>query len=169
MEYQIIYSRRKTLAIQITRNGEVVIKAPKGASQAKILSFVAGHEGWIRSHLDAVRVHNEKYPEPSEDEYKALIERANEILPKRVEHFAKIMGVSPVSVSINRAKTRFGSCSDKGRINFSCRLMMYPEDAIDYVVVHELAHLRFLNHSKDFWGFVEAFMPDYKRRRALFK
>jgi predicted metal-dependent hydrolase len=86
-----------------------------------------------------------------------------------VEKYAAIMGVFPEHVSINSAKTRFGSCSSKKRLNFSCRLMTYDERAIDYVVVHELAHLKHLNHSKDFWAFVEKFMPDYKERKKLLK
>jgi predicted metal-dependent hydrolase len=95
--------------------------------------------------------------------------RAREILPERVEYFSAIMGVKPTHVSINEAKTRFGSCSEKRRINFSCRVMRYPSEAIDYVVVHELAHLKFLNHSREFWAFVESILPDYKARKGLLK
>lgn len=169
MEYEIIYSKRKSLALQITRECKIIVRAPLRASKKDISEFVSKHRDWILSHLELMSSHNKRYPEPSEDEYNELMEKAKAILPERVKHFSKIMGVSPLGVSINRAKTRFGSCSSKGKINFSCRLMRYPNEAIDYVVVHELAHLKFLNHSKSFWAFVEKFMPDYKERKKLLK
>jgi hypothetical protein len=94
---------------------------------------------------------------------------ARKIIPQRVEHFAKIMGVEPKGISITSAQKRFGSCSSRGRICFSFNLVQYPDEAIDYVVVHELAHLVELNHSKEFWKTVEKYMPDYKKRRAMLK
>lgn len=169
MDYKIIYSKRRTIAIQITKECEIVVRAPRGIGKEKISSFVALNEKWILSHLEVQRQRMLAHPEPSEDELLRLTEAAKRILPERVEYFSKIMEVSPEHVSINRAKTKFGSCSSKKRINFSCRLMSYPSEAIDYVVVHELAHLKYLNHSKDFWAFVEKFMPDYKKRKALLK
>lgn len=169
MDYKIIYSARRTLAIQISKDCEVIARAPFGFSKEKIDSFVLKNEEWINLHLERRRLKNEACPEPDKNELLLLKKRAYEVLPKRVEHFSAIMGVKPEKVSINSAKTRFGSCSAKGRINFSCRLMQYPDNAIDYVVIHELAHLKHLNHSKAFWGFVERFCPDYKERKALLK
>ena len=169
MEYRIVYSDRRTLCVQITRDCEVVVRAPRRASQKRIDAFVLAHTEWIQKKLDAQRARGQKYPALIEDELVALTERAREILPQRVEHFSAIMGVFPAHISINRAKTRYGSCSDKGRINFSCYLMRFDDEAIDYVVVHELAHLKHLNHSKEFWAFVESILPDYKRRRELLR
>ncbi|MBO5373883.1 MAG: M48 family metallopeptidase [Clostridia bacterium] len=168
MEYRIIYSSRRTLAIQITKACEVVVRAPRGISREKIDAFVKKSEAWILKHLEIQKSRRETKPE-LKAELEALKQRALLILPQRVEYFSRLMGVSPSSVSINRAKTRFGSCSSKGRINFSCRLMQYPDEAIDYVIIHELAHLKHLNHSKEFWAFVERFCPDYKARKGLLK
>ena len=102
-------------------------------------------------------------------EAEALRKKAEEIIPQRVEHYAKIMGVEPKSVRITAAQKRFGSCSSRGTLCFSLNLMQYPSEAIDYVVVHELAHLIELNHSKKFWSVVEKYMPDYKKRRTMLK
>jgi predicted metal-dependent hydrolase len=169
MDYKIIYSKRKTIAIQITRTCEVIVRAPIKASRARIEDFVNSHRSWIDTHLSKQKSRAQRYPEPSESEISHLKMRARAILPERVEYFSAIMGVKPTHVSINEAKTRFGSCSEKGRINFSCRVMRYPSEAIDYVVVHELAHLKFLNHSREFWAFVESILPDYKARKGLLK
>ena len=169
MDYKIIYSKRKTIAIQVTKSCEVFVRAPIGVSRVRIEEFVSAHTDWISKHLESQRLHAQSYPALTDDEISCLKASAAEILPKRVEYFASVMGVSPTKISINGAKTRLGSCSDKGRINFSYRVMRYPSEAIDYVVVHELAHLKFLNHSRQFWAFVEAILPDYKERKKLLK
>ena len=90
-------------------------------------------------------------------------------LPARVEAYAQLMGVDPQSVKINGAKKRWGSCSSKKSINFSWRLIMADDAVIDYVVVHELAHLVQMNHSPKFWQIVENTLPDYRERRARLK
>ena len=79
------------------------------------------------------------------------------------------MGVKYGRITITSAKKRFGSCSSQGNISFSYRLMLYPEAAREYVVVHELAHLKVMNHSKDFYDVVASVLPDYKNRRRLLK
>ena len=90
-------------------------------------------------------------------------------LPRRTAYFAKIMGVTPKSVKITSAKKRFGSCSGQNGICYSWRLMLYPSEAIDYVVVHELAHIRQKNHSPAFYREIEKILPDYKARAKLLK
>ena len=94
---------------------------------------------------------------------------AKEYIPKRVEYYSKVMGVTPAAVKINSAKTRFGSCSAKNSLNFSLYLMLYDKAAIDYVVVHELCHITVKNHSAEFYRLVEKYMPDYKLRKKLLK
>jgi predicted metal-dependent hydrolase len=79
------------------------------------------------------------------------------------------MGIKYGRITITSARTRFGSCSSEGNISYSYRLMLYPEEAIDYVVVHELAHRREMNHSPRFYAIVERILPDYKERRKLLK
>ena len=169
MEYEVIYSKRRTLCLQIKKDASIVVRAPKGVSKKRIEEFVAKHLNWIEKHLEKRK--NQPLPpqELTKEEIKSLKKSAYEIIPPKVAYFSQIMGVTPEHVSINSAKTRFGSCSGKNRLNFSCRLMFYPESAIDYVVVHELAHIKHHNHSKDFWAFVGKFMPDYKERRKLLR
>ena len=98
-----------------------------------------------------------------------MIRRAREILPEKVAHYAEIMQLQPTGITITGARTRFGSCSPKNRLCFSWRLMAYPEAAIDYVVVHELAHLVHRNHGPEFHALVEHILPDHRQRRALLK
>ena len=90
-------------------------------------------------------------------------------LSGKVLEYAKQMNVSPGNIKINGAKTRWGSCSAKKSLNFSWRLIMADDDVIDYVVIHELAHLREMNHSTRFWAVVEGALPDYQKRRAKLK
>ncbi len=92
---------------------------------------------------------------------------AEKIIKEKVTHFSKIMGASPLSVKINSANTRWGSCSGKNSLNFSWKLILADEAAIDYVVVHELAHTFEHNHSTAFWAIVEQYIPDYRNRRKL--
>jgi len=94
---------------------------------------------------------------------------ARDILPGKIERFAARMGVRPAGLGITSAQSRWGSCSGKGRLNFSWRLMMAPEEAVDYVIVHELAHLREMNHSARFWAEVATVLPDYSERRVALK
>ena len=88
-------------------------------------------------------------------------------LPRRVEYYSEKMGLYPTSVKITSAATRFGSCSGKNSICFSYRLMLYPPEAVDYVVVHELAHIKEKNHSARFYALVEMYMPDYRERGKI--
>lgn len=98
----------------------------------------------------------------SGEELRALADKALRCIPQRVEHFAKIVGVSYGKITIRSQKTRWASCSSRGNLNFNCLLMLTPEDVIDYVVVHELCHRKEMNHSKAFWNEVEKVIPDYK-------
>lgn len=95
-------------------------------------------------------------------EIKELADKALKYIPERVAHFARIIGVDYGRITIRNQKTRWGSCSSKGNLNFNCLLMMTPPEVIDYVVVHELCHRKEMNHSKAFWNEVEKVMPDYK-------
>ena len=94
---------------------------------------------------------------------------AKQLLANRVAHYARQMGVAPAAVRVTSARTRWGSCSSANSINFSWRLVMADDDVIDYVVVHELAHIIEHNHSDRFWRVVESALPDYKQRRQRLK
>ena len=157
------------MALEITRDCRVVVRAPMRLSRKRIDEFVAGHADWIEAHMAIQRKRRENRPEPTPEEREAYIRRAREELPEKVAKYSGIMGLYPTGITITGAERRFGSCSGKNRICFSWRLMRYPEAAIDYVVVHELAHIRHKDHSKAFYACVEQVLPDWRERRKLLK
>lgn len=167
-EYELIRSSRRTLGLEI-KDGRAIVRAPFAASRAQIEAFVRAHEDWMLKKLAQSRARMEAHPEPDDARRARLIARAQSELPARAAHFAHIMGVSYQRVRITSARTRLGSCSSKGSICFSWRLMDYPDEAIDYVVVHELAHLIRMDHSAAFYAVIERVMPDYKHRRELLR
>jgi len=206
--YQLIRARRKTLALHITPDAALEVRAPLRLAQRDIDRFVAEKEAWIARHLrraearrQARREFAPRYGDTvpflgrfcqiaaapggsiclAEDRfmipqnldaeeikravaalYRAL---AKEILPRKAERFGRSMGVVPTGVRVNGAKSRWGSCSGANSLNFSWRLMMAAEDVVDYVVVHELAHIREHNHGARFWAVVERELPDYRERK----
>ncbi len=168
MEYQIVYSGRRTISLCI-KEGRLVVRAPYGTKKERIENVVSSHKDWIERHIESQAKRNEKYDGLTDEKIKLLRKAAKQILPIKTAHYSRIMGLKYGRITITGAKTRFGSCSSKGNISFSYRLMLYPEEAIDYVVVHELAHLVEMNHSKDFYRIVESVLPDYKERKKLLK
>ena len=169
MTYEIVRSRRRTVALEVTREGRVLVRAPLRMPQGEIKRFVASHAAWLEKAQAKVAARQAAHPPLTEQETAARRQRAKELLPDRVAHYAAIMGVTPTSVKITSARTRFGSCSGKNGICFSLYLMQYPEEAIDYVVVHELAHIRHHDHSPAFYAEVAKVLPDYKERMKLLK
>ena len=167
--YTLIRAKRRTMSLQLDRDGRAVVRAPYGVKKEFIDRFVAEHEGWLTRAREKQQARHLAHPEPTDEERKALIARAKEYLPMRFDYWSGIMGLTPTGLKITSARTRFGSCSGKNSICFSWRLMEYPEEAVDYVVVHELAHIVHKNHGPDFWALVGQYMPDYKRRRALLR
>ncbi len=168
-EFELIRSSRRTLALEITADCQVVVRAPLRASRAHIDEFVANHKQWIETHMARQRARRDNHPEPTEQEREAYIRRAMEELPGKVARYSAEMQLYPTGITITGARKRFGSCSGKNRICFSWRLMQYPEEAIDYVVVHELAHIRHKDHSRAFYDCVAQVMPDWRERRALLR
>lgn len=164
MNVNIIKMRRKTISLKIEKDLSLTVKAPLFMKDGDIEKFIESHKSWIEK--SSVKVTERQRQEESiTPEIRAeYIKKAKEYLPKATKYYADIMGLYPTSIRITDAKTRFGSCSPKNGICYSWRLMMYPKDAIDYVVVHELAHIRVKNHGRDFYALVEKFMPDYKER-----
>lgn len=169
MEVRVIRSRRRTVSLEIQRDLSVLIRAPLGMPEEEIRRFLERHRDWLARHLEEARARQERHPEPSPEQAEALIRRAKEILPGKVAHYAAEMGLYPTGITITGAKTRFGSCSPKNRLCFSWRLMDYPEEAIDYVVVHELAHIRHKDHGPQFHALVASVLPDHRERRALLR
>ena len=156
IEYELVRSKRKTLAVQVTREGRVIVRAPLRLAKYRIERFVAEHTDWIVRALADQQSRRAAHPEPDEAKQAELIRRAKIELPPKVQHYAKLMNLYPTGLKITSARTRFGSCSGKNSICFSWRLMDYPEPAIDYVVVHELAHIAHKNHGPQFWALLDA-------------
>ena len=169
VSYELIRSGRRTLALEVTADCRVVVRAPRRVSQKRIDAFVSAHGDWIEKHLNLQRRRRESRSEPTEEEREAYIRLAKEVLPAKTAQYGDRMGLHPSGVSITGARTRFGSCSGKNRICFSWRLMRYPEEAIDYVVVHELAHILHKDHGPAFYDCVARVLPDWRDRRALLK
>jgi predicted metal-dependent hydrolase len=164
MDYTLVRTDRKTMAIYIRPGGLVEVRAPRRCAKRDIERFVASKKAWIEEKCRLVQARPPKN-EPDAALEKNLRAQAKGILPGRVAYYAGRMGVAPGQIKITGAKTRWGSCSAKGNLNFSWRLMLAGEREIDYVVVHELAHLREMNHSPRFWAVVEAALPDYRERK----
>ena len=169
MEYLIRRSRRRTIVLQLTPDGVPIIKAPLGYPQAETERFLARHEAWLRAARRRQAAQNALEATLTEPRVAALKARAKAEIPPCVARFAEKMGVQPKSVRITSAKTRFGSCSGENGLCFSWRLMLYPPEAVEYVVVHELAHIREKNHSPAFYRLIADVLPDYKTRERLLK
>ena len=169
IEYELVRSKRKTLAVQVTREGRVIVRAPLRLAKYRIERFVAEHADWIARALADQQSRCAAHPEPDATKQAELIRRAKIELPPKVQHYAKLMNLYTTGLKITSARTRFGSCSGKNSICFSWRLMDYPEPTIDYVVVHELAHIAHKNHGPQFWALVERYLPDYRARRAMLR
>ena len=166
--YRLIRSSRKTVAIQVTAGGEVVVRAPRLYPKYKIEAFLRQKEAWIRDRQQAI-ARSPRIPTLSGSEHKALIQEAKAWFADRTAYFAPIVGVTYGSVTIRTQKTRWGSCTGKGDLNFNSLLMLAPEEIRDYVVVHELCHRRYMDHSAAFWAEVERSLPDCKLRRKWLK
>ena len=151
MKYELIRSKRKTLAIEIKSDGSVIVRAPIAEHRAKVLARREQEEANPVSALTDVQL-------------RGLKKRAALVIPERVAHFAPLVGVDYGSITIRSQKTRWGSCSSKGNLNFNCLLLLAPPEVLDYVVVHELCHRKQMNHSPRFWAEVGRVLPDYKIR-----
>ena len=163
---QLIRSRRKTLAIEIPGKNLVLIRAPLRLLEAEIRRFVAERQPWIQKHLARAaqrQAQRQAAPALTMEEINRLADEALQWFPPRVRQRAERMGVRIGRITIRNQRTRWGSCTSKGNLNFNCLLMLCPEDVLDYVIVHELCHRKELNHSPCFWAEVEKVLPDYKQ------
>ena len=165
--YQIIRSDRKTIAIQIMPDGSVVVRCPKRMRMDDVRKFVDSKSFWIEKHLaNRVPQNEEKL---TDSELKQLRERTRILVTERVRYFAPLVGVTYNQIAIRSQRTRWGSCSRKGNLNFNCLLGLVPSDVLDYVVVHELCHRKELNHSDRFLNEVSRILPDYMARKQWLK
>lgn len=166
--YELIRSERRTLAVQVKEDGRVIVRAPKRAASKEIEAFVLSHRDWIVRHVETNRSRpvGEAF---SPREKERMREQARDILTAKADYYARIMGVQYHRIFIKEQKTVWGSCSSKGNLNFNWKLILTGPDQLEYVVVHELAHLKEMNHSPAFWKEVEKILPDYRERRKRLK
>ena len=166
----LVRSSRKTLAVQIRADGTVIARAPLRMPKDRILCFLSEKASWIRMQQGKMqerenmrqqaRIHLDAAQE------KELRERAKSVLAQRTAYFARQIGVTYGRITVRDQKTRWGSCSQTGNLNFNFRLILAPSEVLDYVVVHELCHRRQMNHSAQFWQEVAQVLPDYRKRKA---
>ena len=172
MEYTLIRSDRKSIAIELKNSQEVTVRAPRHMSDTKIRAFLREKAEWILAAQERLRVReaeNAGREELSESDIKKLRKLAKEIIPVRVSHYANLLGVTYGRIAIRTQRSRWGSCSTKGNLNFNCLLMRAPFEVIDSVVVHELCHRIEMNHSKRFYDLVHSVFPEYDKWHGWLK
>lgn len=170
--FELVRSDRRTCQIQVKADGRIVVRAPRRMPYADIERFVAQKADWIEKCLGRIERYRAEMPDPTpltDADIDSLADRALEVIPQRVAHFAGVVGVCYGRITIRNQRTRWGSCSREGNLNFNCLLMLMPDDVVDYVVVHELCHIKEMNHSRAFWECVEEALPSYKESRAWLK
>lgn len=168
ISYTLIRTSRKTISIVIKPDGAVEVRCPMRCSKREADAFVTSKEDWIKKHLDAISARSQQQ-NLSGEELRNLADKAAAVLPEKAQYFAERMGVTYGRITIRSQRTRWGSCSAKGNLNFNCLLMLCPEEVQDYVVIHELCHRKELNHSAHFWAEVEKICPDYRNHRKWLK
>ena len=164
-EVSVIRSGRKTVSIQVKPN-EVIIRAPMRMKEKEIEKFVESKRNWIEKHLKSLSEKQKALEniEPySDEEISSFVKKAKEIIPNKVEFYADKIGVTYNRITIRCQRTRWGSCSSKGNLNFNCLLVLLPDEIIDSVIVHELCHRKHMNHSAKFYEEFEKIFPEYRK------
>lgn len=172
ISYQIIRSQRKTMSLEIKPDGQIIVRAPLRLSQVRICRFVEQKQEWILKNLEKIQkreVQRETVPGLSKEERTRLQQEVCRKIPERTAYFAEKIGVSYGRITLRQQKTRWGSCSANGNLNFNWLLILAPPEVLDYVVVHELCHRRQMNHSQAFWNEVSAVLPGYKEQKKWLK
>lgn len=176
---EVVRSERKTMELVLTKELKLLVRAPYLITDRRILSFLNEKREWIDSHLQQMKKRQQEMEDCgkgsgfeqrlTEEAIRQLAEEAKEVISRRVLYYSERMGISFGRITIRCQKTRWGSCSSKGNLNFNCLLMLTPPEVIDYVVVHELCHRKEMNHSPRFWAEVEKILPDYRKQRLWLK
>ena len=173
MQYEIKYiwsARRRTYGLQINKPGELIVRLPARGTTAEANKYVASKEKWIQNSMDKLQQRAPKIVAPIDaEQVEKLATAALKAIPVMVKKYAKIMGVTYNGITIRNQKTRWGSCSSKGNLNFNCLLMLAPVPVQEYLVIHELAHRLEMNHSAQFWQIVRHYMPDYRVQEQWLK
>lgn len=157
-------ARAKRMRIAVSGSDGVVVTVPKRCNQILVEQFVQSNILWIQKQVERYKdVADNPVAKLTDDDYLIYKKEARRILSERVEYFNVNLGYTYKNIFIKNQKKRWGSCSSKGNLNFNFRVMFLPDELRDYIVVHELCHLKEMNHSKKFWNLVESVLPDYKR------
>jgi predicted metal-dependent hydrolase len=172
IEYVVrVNGQAKSLRISVRRNGEVVVTIPKRMAEKHAVTFVEEKREWIVKQLETVV--RESHPVVSKEKQRAnfLLKKAvaEQLVLERMTHFNAVYHSVCRKVTIKDHSTKWGSCSSRGNLNFNYRIVFLPLELVDYIVVHELCHLREMNHSPNFWRLVEKTIPDYQVRRRVLR
>ena len=165
VEYRLIRSKRRTLGLEVRPEG-VIVRAPLRVSKAEINEFVLKNKAWIEKQqvkMEELKKREEGVAPLTMDEIRLLAEQASKVIPERVRHYAPLIGVTYGRITIRNQRTKWGSCSAQGNLNFNCLLMLTPSEVQDAVVVNELCHRKYLDHSPEFYREVERVYPDYRK------
>lgn len=165
MEFEVIRSNRRTMGAEI-KDGMLIVRVPLLATNKEINRFIEQHKKWFETHLEKAEARKkarEGCHKLTQDEIVELANKAREVIPERVAHYASLVGVTYGRITIRKQRSRWGSCGSKGNLNFNCLLMFTPPEVIDSVVVHELCHRKEMNHSKKFYAEVLRVFPDYQK------
>ena len=165
MVYEVIRSKRKTMCVEI-RGTRLLVRAPQRASDAAVARFVEQNRQWIEKHMAKATARAEaagSNPKLTREEILALADQALDVIPKRVAYYAPLIGVTYGRITIRNQRTKWGSCSSKGNLNFNCLLMLAPPEVLDSIVVHELCHRKVMNHSPQFYAEVQRVFPEYHK------
>lgn len=172
IQVKIVRSRRKTVSIEIRPDLSVIMRVPWYVTDQEAAEFFEKKKSWVDKQLgklieEAAREVHE--PPLDETQIRSLADRALKVIPDKVKKYAQILQVTYGRITIRNQKTRWGSCSAKGNLNFNCLLMLAPDEVVNYVVVHELCHRLEMNHSRAFWEQVERVMPEYRIHKEWLK
>ena len=161
-------SRRRSIVLSVNSKAEVILKVPYRTTNAEIKRILFERQDWIRTHVARVRsarASADTLAPLTDEELRQLSRQAAQYIPPRVAMYAERIGVSYGRITIRHQRTRWGSCSTKGNLNFNCLLMLTPPEVIDYVIVHELCHRKEMNHSTRFWALVASVLPNYVEQK----
>jgi predicted metal-dependent hydrolase len=171
---QINYTIKKSrlagqLRLMIHANGRIAVSVPRFVTQKFIKNFLLKKQDWILNTLAKCRPDDPQKNINAHNDYRHNKKQALHLVLEKIKMFDPIYGLRPKKIFIRNQSTRWGSCSSKGNLSFNFRLIYLPEPLLDYLVVHELCHLREMNHSQRFWSLVAKTIPDYKKRKAVLR